>query len=397
MQYFTEQAQTYTEARERIRMKYGDHAKILTYRTINYGGFLGLFTKEGIEVQGYVTDNPGRQKKDNEHMEEEKKKILSSVKGDQNIQLILDKVEAIQNQINTTADTGTKQEEHETIKSIQELLEKNEFSDGFIKEITSTIKSECSLEDLEEYDYVMKLVSGWIQDRIRLYKKEVRNKPRIFIIIGPTGVGKTTSVAKLAALYGIGANGNPKQVRMITIDNYRIAAKKQIETYGEIMEIPVNCVETYQELAKQVAIYKDTDLILVDTIGKSPREYRRLAEMKELLEGCGGQSEVHLAVSATTKTSDLEEILRQYEPFNYQSVIITKLDETSHMGNIISLLHERKKPISFITDGQRVPQDIQKADLEKVMRYIEGFKNVNQEDTVKMPSRANSIPENNWR
>ena len=114
-------------------------------------------------------------------------------------------------------------------------------------------------------------------------------------------------------------------------------------------------------------------MIFVDTIGKSPRDFRRLGEMNELLASCGPRARVHLAVSATTKTADVREIATQFEPFKYEAVVVTKLDETTRAGNIISALSEKDKPISFITDGQRVPQDIERATVLRLLTHLEGF------------------------
>jgi flagellar biosynthesis protein FlhF len=195
----------------------------------------------------------------------------------------------------------------------------------------------------------------------------------VFIVVGPTGVGKTTTIAKLAALYGISA-ARPNKVRIITIDNYRIAAKEQIETYGNIMGIPVACAENYTDLKKFLALYQDVDRIFIDTIGKSPRDFVKLAEMKELLEAASGRATIHLAVSATTKAADILEIMGQFEPFGYSSVIITKLDETSRVGSIISTLAERGKAVSYFTDGQRVPQDIELATPVRLLMRLQSFR-----------------------
>lgn len=139
------------------------------------------------------------------------------------------------------------------------------------------------------------------------------------------------------------------------------------------MGIPVASVETYQDLKKKLAMFQEADLILVDTIGKSPKDYMKLAEMRELLDGCGSTAETHLAVSATTKTSDIYEVLGQFEPFKYRSVVLTKLDETMRVGNVISVLYEKKKPLSYITDGQIVPQDIERATVSRMLMNLEGF------------------------
>jgi flagellar biosynthesis protein FlhF len=175
-------------------------------------------------------------------------------------------------------------------------------------------------------------------------------------------------------MYGLDRDASKsRDIRVLTIDNYRIGARQQIETYGQIMDIPVSFVESAEEMRKHLALYQNADMIFVDTIGKSPRDFRRLGEMNELLSMCGSRARVHLAVSATTKTADVEEIATQFEPFKYEAVVLTKLDETTRAGNIISVLASREKPISFITDGQRVPQDIERATVVRLLMHLEGF------------------------
>jgi flagellar biosynthesis protein FlhF len=188
-------------------------------------------------------------------------------------------------------------------------------------------------------------------------------------------VGKTTTIAKLAASSIISSRSKrlPEMV-LITIDTFRIGAEQQLKAYGEILQSPCFAVRDYNEMKKTIALHSETDLILIDTIGKSPRDSMMLGEMKQILDACGSQAEVHLALSAATKTSDILEILRQFEPFNYQSVIITKLDETIRVGNFIGALAEKKKSISFITNGQKVPDDIYEASVINFLINLEGFK-----------------------
>jgi len=196
----------------------------------------------------------------------------------------------------------------------------------------------------------------------------------MFVLVGPTGVGKTTTIAKLAAMYGIDPYGSRKRdIRVLTIDNYRIGARQQIETYCQIMGIPVSFVESAEDMKKQLALAAECDMVFIDTIGKSPRDFRRLGEMNELLSICGPRARVHLALSATTKTVDVAEIATQFEPFKYEAVVITKLDETTRAGNVISILSDRDKPISFTTNGQRVPQDIERASVLELLLHLEGF------------------------
>ncbi|MCA1950243.1 MAG: flagellar biosynthesis protein FlhF [Treponema sp.] len=385
MEYFTEQAPTHAECIRKIKEKYGENAKILMKKSIRIGGFLGLFAKDGVEMTGIVNNEPIRYAADPLKnvrkpldLEEEKRKILAMAgKPDPSIQTVLQEVRSLKEKLETAQIQGKPSEEHQTIAKIGDLLYLNDFSHGYTQAIQNRIKKEFSLEALEDYDTVQDKVVEWIGESVNLYREpDFKFRPRVFVLVGPTGVGKTTTIAKLAALYGLGINGtNPLSVRMITIDNYRIAAKQQIETYGEIMQIPVSCVETYEDLRKTLAMYaQEVDLVLVDTIGKSPRDAVKLAEMKQILSACGSGAEVHLALSASTKSSDIKEIMQQYEPFNYRSIIVTKLDETSRVGNIISAVAERGKSISFITNGQRVPQDIEQATAVRFLINLEGFR-----------------------
>lgn len=379
MEHFTERGASHLEVLDKISTKYGRNAKILTRKNITMGGFLGLFKKEGVEYTGYVYDNivQDRALRDIQ----EKKAILESVGKKEMAPTaddgLKDEVRNLTEVVKTligSAPAPSEQKKHENLLKLEEVLKENDFSESFISHVIDRLKREFSLGDLDDYSMVQQSVLEWIGDRISLYREKPSRVPRVFILVGPTGVGKTTTIAKLAAIKGITTSDKtPLSVRMITIDNYRIGAKKQIETYGDIMGIPVACVETFSDLEKKIQQFSDADLILVDTIGKSPTDFMKLAEMRKLLSACGGGSEVHLAVSSTTKTRDIKEILSQFEPFKYQSVILTKLDETSQVGNIISLLAESGKSLSYITDGQVVPQDIETATEIKLLEKLTGF------------------------
>jgi flagellar biosynthesis protein FlhF len=395
MEYFTEQAYTYDDCIAKVRKKYGNRANILVHKTIRMGGILGMFSREGVEMSGVVSEVSPRsgvvsrpegalkvEPRPPMDFETEKKKILASVgsKPDPTLQLVLNEVRTLKEQfqsVNTVAPyVALPGEEHPSITRIRELLNQNDFTASYSRNIIDRIRKDFSLDDLDDFDALQNKVVEWIGESIQIHKEEkFRRRPRIMALVGPTGVGKTTTIAKLAAIYGTGFAGRvPLSVRLVTIDNYRIGASYQIEKYGGIMEIPVSSVKNHRDLEQVIALSEGIDLILIDTIGKNPRAAVELAEMKQLLDACGSSSEFHLTVAATTKSSDISEILMQYEPFGYRSVIVTKIDETIRLGNVISALADRGKAISYITEGQQVPKDIQKADVVRFLINLEGFK-----------------------
>ncbi|HTO22029.1 MAG TPA: flagellar biosynthesis protein FlhF [Spirochaetia bacterium] len=380
MQYFTVQARSNREAIEKMKSTYGEDARILTHRAVRIGGFLGLFSSEGVEVTGYLAEDGARRRK--AEVEEEKRKILDSVKKDQTLQVLLQEIqglrETLQRQPPAAAAPVPAEPLHPSLRQLEELLAANEFSEDYISALRERARRDLSLEMLENFPLLQKAAVEWIGERIAVDPPLVftpRGGTRVVIVVGPTGVGKTTTIAKLAAIYGLGDGRTPpRKVRIVTIDNYRIAAKQQIETYAEIMRIPVSLVESAEDLRKNLAIYQDSDLVLVDTIGRSPRDLGKLAEMKEILSACGSRATVYLALAATTKASDTEEILRQYAPFGFRSVILTKLDETMRIGNILSCLSRQGIPVSYLCDGQGVPQDLEEASVVRLLMNMEGFR-----------------------
>ncbi len=376
MDFFVEQGITDQAVQALVRNKYGERARIMSRKEVRTGGFLGLFQKTAIEVSGYYAHTPVRPAaRAVQNPEEERKKILQAARADESPAGDAANLSAVLREIRDLKQVVAEKDHAavlpDSIRSLEKLLQDNDFSIGYADEIIRRARGELTMEELDDFDLVAGRVAGWIAETVRIHPWDANtSRPRVFSLVGPTGVGKTTTIAKLAAMYGAVADP-PYDVRMITIDSYRIGAMQQIQKYGEIMNIPVSVVETRAEMQKQLALSRDADFVFIDTIGKSPRDFGRLAEVHELVSAAGG--EIHLAVSATTKGADLREILRQFEPFGYDGVVVTKLDETANIGNIVSAMHEKRKSVSFITDGQRVPQDLERARVESFMKRLHGF------------------------
>ena len=398
MQYFTIEAPTPREALEQMRRQYGQDARILTHKSVRRGGMLGLFAREAVEITGYV----GRKQKSPSSPAdmESRQRILADARREQSLQLILKEIESLKANLNR--DNGDKSgEKPPGLSRIESILLVNEFTATFTEDILTRIRKEFSLEDLDNFPVLQNQVLDWIGEQIQIcppiqIQSANEQRSKVFIVVGPTGVGKTTTIAKLAAVFGVGgsSSASPK-VRIVTIDNYRIAALRQIETYAEIMRIPVSCVESAGEFKSFLAMADGTGLILVDTIGRSPRDLAKLAEMKDVLDAAGTRSVIHLAISATTKASDVEEILKTFEPFKYKAVILTKLDETLRIGNILSVLADSRKPISYIADGQSVPQDIEQASVLRLLMNLDGF-HINRERLEKRFGERAKISDTYW-
>lgn len=193
-----------------------------------------------------------------------------------------------------------------------------------------------------------------------------KNSPRIIALVGPTGVGKTTTTAKLAAMYALN-RGN--KVALITMDIFRVGAVEQLKTYSRIMGIPLEVASTPKELEKAVAKHSACDLICIDTAGRSHKDKEKLDEMKSFLEH-KIPVEVYLCLSATTKDRELEEILHRFSIFQISKVVFTKIDESESLGNMVNILMKDNLSIAYFTTGQRVPEDIEVATSAKLADMI---------------------------
>lgn len=189
---------------------------------------------------------------------------------------------------------------------------------------------------------------------------------RVVALVGPTGVGKTTTVAKLAALHGLQQG---RRVGLVTVDTYRIAAVEQLKTYAKIMGVPLRVAVDGAGFESALQESADCELVLVDTAGQSPRDEQSLNELLELFPP-GVAIEVHLVLSVTTRAKDLDRILRHYAPAKPSRLLLTKLDETDCHGPLLGLPLASRLPLSYLTTGQSVPDDIEEASSARVAEYL---------------------------
>ncbi len=190
--------------------------------------------------------------------------------------------------------------------------------------------------------------------------------PKMVALVGPTGAGKTTTIAKLAAQFAL---QQKKKVALVSLDTYRMGAWEQLEAYGELMQVPVSLAADRNEFARIMQEHQDKDVILVDTMGKSHRDLDYCKRLKQVLEAAP-EVEIHLVQSATAQESVVTECFKQFAPLGIDRVLFTKLDEAVHFGLIFNCSVRYRIPFSYFTTGQSVPEDIEVAAQDKVIRLI---------------------------
>ena len=196
---------------------------------------------------------------------------------------------------------------------------------------------------------------------------------RVVALVGPTGVGKTTTVAKLAANFKL-AQG--LKAGLVTVDTYRIAAVEQLRTYAEIIDLPLAVANSPGEMARAIDQLGDVDLVLIDTAGRSPRDEVKIRELSEFLDA-GQPDEVHLVLSAVAGERSLRAAVDRFAIARADRLILTKLDEADGLGGVLGVLGQANRPVSYITTGQAVPDDIEPADRARLARLILGYEVLN--------------------
>ena len=191
---------------------------------------------------------------------------------------------------------------------------------------------------------------------------------RVVALVGPTGVGKTTTVAKLAANFKL-AHG--LRTGLVTVDTYRIAAVEQLRTYAEIIDLPLAVANSPGEMRRAIDELGDVDLVLIDTAGRSPRDEVKIRELADFLTAVR-PDEIHLVLSAVAGERSLRAAVERFSVVRADRLILTKLDEADGLGGVLSVLGHADRPVSYVTTGQAVPDDIEPANRARLARLILG-------------------------
>lgn len=245
-----------------------------------------------------------------------------------------------------------------------------ELSEELARELIDKVRCGSSGGDLEDTVLMKARISRIIEDEIQV-RGPIRVTPgtrKLAALVGPTGVGKTTTIAKLAANFRLRDQHN---VGLITVDTYRVAAVEQLRTYADIIDLPMEVVSTPREMRQAVDRLSHLDLILLDTAGRSPRDDVQIQELKSMLAEAQ-PDETHLVLSSVTSSNALKKTAERFSEVGIDAMLLTKLDEATGLGNLLPLLRSCGLPLSYVTNGQNVPDDIDQADCRKIAREILG-------------------------
>jgi flagellar biosynthesis protein FlhF len=245
---------------------------------------------------------------------------------------------------------------------------KQEVREELVVSMLGELQQELSPESLEDSKQVKDCLISKVKRELPLSGPiDLRSgSPKIAAFVGPTGVGKTTTVAKLAAHYAL---SEKKKVALVSIDTYRIAAIEQLKVYATIMNLPFKAVSSGEELSKTLKGFADMDLVLIDTAGRSQQHH--INEVKQLLSQAY-PIETYLVLSVTYKENNLTAISHQFEHLPVDRLIFTKLDESCTYGTLFNQLAGTEKPLAYFTTGQKVPEDIEVATQERIVSLLLG-------------------------
>ena len=257
----------------------------------------------------------------------------------------------------------------ETLVPFYIKMKKSSVDEKIIKDIMMNVYMNFKGKEFEDKALIEGEILKLIKEKLNIatiIEKKVYTGPRVIALVGPTGVGKTTTIAKMAFNKEIFGD---KKVALITADTYRIAAIEQLKTYSSITQIPLEIVYKPEQIKKALRKFEKYDIVLVDTAGRSQRNLEQLSELKNLLYE-GGILDVFLVLSMTTRTEDQEDIIKRFSAINFNRIVFTKLDETTGFGGMLNSSVNYNVPISLLTYGQNVPDDIELADKEKIAKMI---------------------------
>lgn len=387
-----------TEAVMKAKDDLGSNAVVLNVRTMKQRGLAKVFKKDFVEItaaleekdfaQNVNNNKPTFSRVSSEAIKKQQSQInlLADDRADTNapkqseiIEKKLDSLhDMLRNQMVKEEDVKpvVRPENNANFKSLKLIYNKlleNEVSEKYanaiINDIENSMKKESNLDSILASVYQKIILKFGEPEAI-----EDDDRRKIVFFIGPTGVGKTTTIAKLASDFKLTRS---KNIAMITADTYRIAAVEQLNTYASILDVPVNVIYSPSEIVESIEELSDYQMIFVDTAGRSHKNTEQRDEIIEMISNVRNSDidadiVIFLVMSVTTKYRDMVNICDAYKSLNSYRLLFTKLDETDSVGNILNIKLYTGAPISYITCGQNVPDDIESVDVQKLAKSLLG-------------------------
>jgi flagellar biosynthesis protein FlhF len=391
MELKTYRAATMHEALELVRRELGPDAAVLHTREVRSGRLLGwLAGRRQIEVTASADVNvpsrlPPRHRDEREAVALQApgccERSSSPVVRDapchrvpqqpefsQEVQGQLSDLQSMVKELCRRSQQNHRQDLPEALFRLFADLLDADLAEDLARELVERIRAEASGAEWADPLLAKARIARMIEADLRIAGPiaVTPGRRRLAALVGPTGVGKTTTIAKLAANYRL---KEKRRVGLITVDTYRIAAVEQLRTYAEIIDLPMQVVSTPREMREAVRQMGELDLILMDTAGRSPKDEVKIQELKAFLTEAGAD-EVHLVLSAVASGRTLEQIAERFAAVGTTALVLTKLDEAPALGNVLPVLRSSKLPLSYLTNGQNVPDDIETADAHRLARLI---------------------------
>lgn len=377
------------EAMRLVRAELGNDAVILNSRVIETGGFLGFFRKKNFEVIAAV--DPAT-KQDSRPVIKEKKKApqgpsVKETPGKTDFSRLFANPEAaapnvpddllkelseIKKLIKTerSGNDASKGSYPEQIMDIQQLMEEQEFSHQLQEHFLGLLLEKWYMRGQKSDS---KEITSWFREDLQAFLSDtdfggLSFTKKFINVVGPTGVGKTTTLAKIAADCVIKYK---KKVAFITTDTYRIGAIEQLKTYAKILNVPLEVCYNIDDFKEASQKFEDYDIVLIDTAGRNFRNKQYVEDLQKIID-FNKDMETFLVLSLTAKQKDMEQIYRQFSIVNINKLIFTKADETSVYGPMINMIKDHQIGVSYVTNGQNVPDDMTSANPEVLINLLLG-------------------------
>ncbi|WP_078554650.1 flagellar biosynthesis protein FlhF [Bacillus alkalicellulosilyticus] len=376
-------AKTMPEAMKVIRSELGHDAVILNSKEVETGGFLGFFTRKNIEVIAAVDSvptvkvpprkEPPRREvplKEIPKVRQQSDKATTPIVAPQVQSDLVNELKQLKQMVTSISNQQeTKGKEYpEPFQQIDDLLEEQDVAERFRLEAMKHLLEKWYTSDKQKNteELIHDDLYQYLQSRMTVPMGGIQYDKKYINIVGPTGVGKTTTIAKIAAHCLL---KQQKKVALITTDTYRIAAVEQLKTYSKILNIPLEVAYSIEDFKKAKEQFANYDLVLVDSAGRNFRNPLYIEELKKVID-FNDEVETYLVLALTSKFKDMKAIYEQFQLITIEKLIFTKMDETSYYGAMLNMILQYGVGVAYITTGQNVPDDIIEATDSTVINAV---------------------------